>query len=157
MRDPRAGGGDSFYAQSGGRPVFNPGNTTPFNVPRTEAVPKPVGRNPVKVLLGWGVVLLVLGTGYRYGLPVLMDEVHAKEIAAVSEDLTNVAAGQESYKRLYGSYGADFASLSIPTTLNDITVVSAASSTYCLRGKAATGGVVLFYSPGTGVTDKACA
>jgi hypothetical protein len=156
MRDPRAGGGDSYYAQSSGRPVFSPGNASPFSVPRTEAVPKRVGRNPVKTLVTWAAVLTIGAIGVKYGYPVALDKIHAKEITAVTADLESVAAGQAAYLRLTGSYGSSFDALSMPKTINEVTVVGATANGYCLRGEAITGGVVLYYTPNRGVSDKAC-
>jgi hypothetical protein len=157
MNDPHTGGGD-FYAHGGsGRPVFNPGNTSPFQIARTEAVPKRVARNPLKTIVAWAVFLVVVAIAAKYGYPLVMDKVHAKEISAVTADLENVAAGEESYKRLYGAYGTDFTSLSVPKTVNDITVVSAGSSAYCLKGESVTGGVTLYFTPAAGVSDKPCA
>lgn len=153
MPDARTGG-DDFYAPRA--PVFNPGNTRPFEVPRTEAVPKRVGRNPLKTLVTWAVVLTVGAIGVKYGYPVVMDKVHAKEIQAVSADLDNVAAGQNSYYKLNGTYGNNFDSLSIPKTINQVTVVGVTPNSYCLKGKSVTGGVVLYYTPAHGVSDKAC-
>lgn len=156
MRDPRAGGGDSFYAQPGGRPVFNPGNTRPSSVPRTGAVPRRVGRNPVTTLVTWAAVLVVGAIGVRYGYPVVMDRVQAKEISAVTADLSTVAAGEASYAELNGTYGSDFASLGIPRTISRVDVVSATGSGFCLKGTGVTGGVVRYYSPGRGVTEHPC-
>ena len=157
MRDPRAGGGDSFYAQPGGRPVFNPGNTSPFSVPRTEAVPRRAGRDPVKTLVTWATVLVVGAIGVKYGYPVVMDQVHAKDISAVTADLESVAAGEASYLKLNGTYGTDFDALSIPKTISHVDVLSATGSDFCLKGTGVTGGVVLYYSSGRGVSDTPCA
>jgi len=156
MRDPRAGGGDSFYAQSGGRPVFSPGNASPFSVPRTEAVPKRVGRNPVRTLVSWATVIVVAAIGVKYGYPVVMDKVHAKEIAAVTADLQSVAGGEEAYLKLNGTYGSSFEALSLPETINEVTVVASSANGYCLRGTGVTGGVTLYYSPGRGIADTPC-
>ncbi|WP_432511086.1 hypothetical protein [Kineococcus sp. SYSU DK001] len=147
---------EGFYGPSGARPVFNPGNTSPFHVPRTEAVPRRAGRNPVKTLLTWATVLVVGAIGVKYGYPVAQDLLHAKEIEAVTQDLRNVAAGQESYRKLNGVYGTDFAALSMPATVNAVTVVSATATTYCLKGTAVTGGVVLYLSTGREVSDRPC-
>jgi hypothetical protein len=155
MRDARAGG-DSFYPPSGGRPAFNPGNASPFSVPRTEAVPKRVGRNPVTTLVTWAAVLVVGAIGVKYGYPVVMDQVHAKEISAVTADLDSVAAGEAAYLNLNGTYGADFASLSIPKTINHVDVVSATASGFCLKGTSVTGGIVRYYSAGRGVSETPC-
>jgi hypothetical protein len=147
-------GGDDFYAPRA--PVFNPGNNRPFDVPRTEAVPRRVGRNPLTKLLTWAVVLTVGAIGAKYGYPVVMEKVHAKEIQAVSADLLDVGAAQANYFTFNGTYGHDFDALSIPKTVNQVSVVGVTGSGYCLRGKSATGGVVLYYTPGSGVSDKAC-
>ncbi|MFD0481121.1 hypothetical protein ACFQ46_00825 [Kineococcus sp. GCM10028916] len=147
-------GGDDFYAPRA--PVFNPGNNRPFEVPRTEAVPRRVGRNPVTTLLTWAVVLTLGAIGAKYGYPVVMEKVHAKEIQAVSADLAGVAAGQTSYFKLNGSYGSDFDALSMPKTVSQVTVVGVTAVGYCLRGRSVTGDVVLYYTPAQGVSDKAC-
>lgn len=157
MRDQRAGGGNSFYGQSGGRQVFNPGNTSPFSVPRTEAVPKRVGRNPTRALVTWAALVVVVAAGAKYGYPLVMDQVHAKETSAVRADLDSVAAGEESYFKLNGSYGTSFESLGLPRTVNQVTVLAAAGSAYCLKGQSVTGDVTLYYSSQHGVGDQPCA
>ena len=153
MPDPRTGG-DDFYAPRA--PVFNPGNARPFEVPRTEAVPRRVGPSPLRRLVTWAVVVTAGAIGIHSGYPVVMDKVHAKEIQAVSADLLEVGAAQANYFTFNGTYGHDFDALSIPKTVNQVTVVGVTGSSYCLRGKSVTGGVVLYYTPVRGVSDKAC-
>ena len=153
---PAAPAPESFYGPTGGRPAFNPGNASPFQVPHTEAVPRRADRNLVKTLLTWATVVVVGAIGVKYGYPVAQDLLHAKEIEAVTQDLRNVAAGQESYRKLNGVYGTDFAALSMPKTVNTVTVVSATATTYCLKGTAFTGGVVLYLSTGREVGDRPC-
>ncbi|PRY17920.1 hypothetical protein [Kineococcus rhizosphaerae] len=145
-----------FYGSSTGRPAFSPGNASPFHVPRTEAVPKRVGKNPVKTLVTWATVLVVGAIGVKYGYPVVMDKVHAKEIQAVSADLRNVAAGQDAYHGFNGAYAGDFASLDLPQTVDEVVVVTATTTTYCLRGESRTGHVVRYFSPAQGVTTVPC-
>ena len=157
MRDTRGSGGDSFYAQAGGaRPAFSPGNAAPFSVPRSEPAAKRVRSSPVKALLTWAVVLTAGAIGVQHGYPFVMEKVHAKEIAAVTADLQDIARGEETYQRLYGTYTADLSALGVPATLNHVTVVSASASGYCLRGESLTGGITRWMSPALGVSERAC-
>ncbi|WP_380156679.1 hypothetical protein [Kineococcus sp. R86509] len=156
MRDPRAGGGDSFYAQPSGRAAFNPGNAAPFEVPRTEGVPRRVGRNPVRMLISWAVFLVVVIVAWRYGFPAVMNQVHAKSISAVTDDLGAVSAAEENYQHLYGTFTPDLANLAVPGTLSRVTVVSASLGSYCLEGRAPTGSVVRYFSPAGGMSEVPC-
>ncbi|GAA0289709.1 hypothetical protein [Kineococcus aurantiacus] len=153
---PAAASAPDFYGPSSGRPVFSPGNASPFHVARTEAAPRRVGRNPVRTVLTWAAVLVAVAIGAEYGYPVVMDQVHAKEIAAVSADLQEAAAGQDAYHRFNGVYGGDIASLNLPGTISKLTVVTATIDGYCLKGQSRTGGVVRYYSPARGVTTTPC-
>lgn len=154
-RDTRPPTGD-FYGPATSRPAFNPGNASPFHVPRTEGVPRRVGRHPVKTLTTWAAVLVALAIGAKYGYPVVMEQVHRKEIQAVTADLRAVSSAQETYFKVNGSYAPALDSLGLGQTVSKVTVVSASSVTFCLQGTSVAGGVVRWSSPAQGVSDKPC-
>lgn len=157
MRDPRAGSDDSFYASSAGaRPAFNPGNSTPFEVPRTESVPKRLGGSAVRRLVSWAVFLVVVVVTWQYGVPAVMNKVHEKSISAVSDDLETVGAAEDNYRRLYGTFTPELGNLGVPGSVSKITVVSASLGSYCLRGEAPTGSVERFYSSVAGLSELPC-
>ncbi|MEZ0163689.1 hypothetical protein AB2L27_02785 [Kineococcus sp. LSe6-4] len=148
--------GDFYGPPAPARTAFNPGNASPFQVPRTEAVPRRAGRNPVRTLTTWAAVLVALAIGGKYGYPVVMEQVHRKEIAALTADLEAVGAAQASYVRLYGTYATTVDALGAPRTVSRVSVVTATGSGYCLRGESVAGGVVRYASPARGVTGTPC-
>ncbi|WP_380175617.1 hypothetical protein ACFEMC_09065 [Kineococcus sp. DHX-1] len=154
-RDAQPPTGD-FYGPATSRPTFNPGNASPFQVPRTEAVPRRVSRHPVKTLTTWAAVLVALAIGAKYGYPVVMEQVHAKEIAAVTADLTTIGAAQEAYLKVNGAYATNVDALGVPQTVSRITVVSATGSGYCLKGVSVTGGIARYSSPSRGISETPC-
>ncbi len=101
-------------------------------------------------------MLVALAIGAKYGYPVVMEQVHRKEIAAVTADLTTMGAAQQAYSQVNGAYATSVDALGVPQTVSRITVVSATGSGYCLKGVSVTGGITRYSSPSRGISETPC-